>query len=158
MVRTARLVALLLGPLLARAGDAPTPPMLDAANALATCMARGLPDDCAIPFASHGVVIAENFPPYYFVGAKAVERWRAGFRRHLATGGAEHLAYRFGDARDFSRHGSRIYFSLPTVWTGTSGTRRFEEPGGWSFVLIETPAGVRILGYAWAVTDLQVVP
>jgi hypothetical protein len=152
----ARLLAAV--PRQANAEEAPTPQMMAAVNTLATCMAQGLPDGCKIPFAGRGTVIAENFPPYYFTGAGALKRWRTEFRRHLATGGAENLEYRFGAAQDFSRAGRRVYFSLPTVWTGTAGTRRFEEPGAWSFVLLETPTGVRIVGYAWAITDLRVVP
>lgn len=141
----------------ANAADGPTDAMMAPVRTLASCMAKGLPDDCELPFVRRGVVIAENFAPYMFVGEGAVGRWRDGFVKHLEAGADEGLAFRFGTAQDFNRSGNRVYFSLPTVWTGVSRGRHFEETGGWSFVLADDHGQFRIVGYAWTVIDLHEV-
>jgi hypothetical protein len=61
------------------------------------------------------------------------------------------LSARFDAAHDFSASGNRIYFSLPTTWTGRTHGRRFEENGAWAFVLDRRGAAWRIIGYGWAV-------
>jgi hypothetical protein len=103
-------------------------------------------------FASHGVCIIENFPPFTFCGPKAVSRWEAGFRAHSAEDDLTELAANFDAAFDFRRAANRVYFSLPTTWIGRTHGRRFEEHGAWSFVLVHEAAGWRILGYGWGVT------
>ena len=107
-------------------------------------------------FASHDVVIVENFAPYVFDGPHAVQRWAEGMRGHVETLGA--LAHKFGPAHDFSTSGDRAYFSLPTQWTGRAGAQGFVEDGGWSFVLVKENGAWRVLGYGWAVTKMELVP
>lgn len=136
----------------------PSPAMMAPVRALAACMAHSLPTGCVLPFAQTDVVISENFAPYVFRGADAVEQWRTGFLAHLAAGGDANLDVRFGPAQDFSRSGTLAYFSLPTTWTGIASGYRFRETGGWSFVVVETPEGFRIASYAWAVTGLALTP
>ena len=155
--------ASLLGLLVAQATSAapasgPTPQMMAPIRALSACMASGLPSSCALPFASRGVSVAENFPPYLFAGKDAVGRWAHGFRQHIAAAGDQKLSVEFGTALDFSQDRGRTYFSLPTRWCGVSHGRRFEERGAWSFVLVESAGQYRILGYAWGVTDLRETP
>lgn len=137
------------------AANGPTPAMLAPVQALATCMARALPAGCALPFAHRGVTIQENFAPFIYAGAGVVERWRRGFMTHLESGGDQNLQFRFGAPQDLDRSAGRVYFTLPTVWTGVSRGRHFEETGAWSFVLVEDAGRFLILGYAWGVTDLR---
>jgi hypothetical protein len=100
-------------------------------------------------------VIVENFAPYVFRGPSAVARWREGFRRHAAT--LSELKSRFGRAQDFSRTGDTVYFVLPTIWTGRTAEKPFEEHGGWSFVLEQRGEGWQVACYAWAVTAFRLV-
>ncbi len=104
-------------------------------------------------FADSGVVIVENFSPYVFHGASAVRDWAAGFRAHADT--LSQLRPRFGAPQDFNGDGERVYFSLPTTWTGLSRGRRFSEDGGWSFVLVRDGDAWRVQSYGWAVTDYR---
>ena len=158
MISRLVLPVLMLSPLWARAEEAPTASMLDPVRVLANCMAQALPAACPLQFAARNVVIVDNFSPYLFVGADAVERWRTGFRRHLATGHVGKLQFRFGEPRDFSRDGSRVFFVVPTSWSGTAGSSGFEERGAWSFVLLETYAGWQVLGSAWGAFESTIRP
>ncbi|MEO6338544.1 MAG: hypothetical protein ABIO39_00780 [Caulobacteraceae bacterium] len=96
--------------------------------------------------------IVENFAPYLFRGEDAVERWKAAFVARVRALDLANLAASFGHAQDFSRSGDRVFFSLPTVWTGTAGGTAFRETGGWAFVLDGADGAWRIRSYAWAVT------
>ncbi len=107
-------------------------------------------------FASHNVVIVENFAPYVFVGPDAVQRWAEDMRAHAK--GLDGLAYRFGPAQNFSITGDRAYFSLPTQWTGRAQATSFVEDGGWSFVLVNENGSWRVLAYGWSVTRLEPSP
>ena len=147
----------LLASLAARADEAPSEAMLAPVSVLAGCMAKGLPRDCALPFAARGVTIMENFAPHIFAGPDVVARWRRGFIQHLADGGDQDLAFRFGPAQDFAVSGERVYFTLPTIWTGRYQGQLFEEMGAWSFVLIAKGAEYRILGYSWGVMNAHLV-
>ncbi len=104
-------------------------------------------------FAADGVVIVENFPPFLFTGQDAVARWAAGFREHARASGLAQLSAGFGAAQDFRREADRVFFTLPTEWTGLAQGVGFAETGGWAFVLVETAEGWRLLGYAWAVVS-----
>ncbi len=109
-------------------------------------------------FARHGLCIVENFAPFLFCGPRAAAEWSAGFRAHSAEGVLSELSAAFGEAHDFSQAGSRAYFSLPTVWTGLTQGRHFEEHGAWSFVLQREGAAWRIVGYGWGVTAYSEAP
>lgn len=101
------------------------------------------------------VVIIENFAPHVFRGDDAVARWREGFHRHAAA--LQNMEQSFGPAQDFGRADGTAYFVLPTVWKGSAGGRRFEEEGGWAFVLKQSGQDWRIAAYAWAVTAMRFV-
>lgn len=104
-------------------------------------------------FAGAGLCIIENFSPFLFCGAHASSRWEDGFRAHSKDDDLTELAAHFAAAHDFSEAGDRVYFSLPTTWTGRTHGRIFEEHGAWSFVVTKQPAaGWRIAGYGWGVT------
>ena len=96
--------------------------------------------------------IVENFAPYLIRGEDAVERWREGFGARAQALGLAGLAVSFSAAQDFSRTGERVFFSLPTVWTGKAHGKAFRETGGWAFVLDGEDGAWRIRSYAWAVT------
>lgn len=137
------------------ANDQPTPEMMEPVEKIARFIAK--PDDGHLSaFASRDVVIVENFAPYVFDGPQAVQRWAEGMRGHVETLGA--LEHKFSAAQNFSTTGDRAYFSLPTRWTGRAGAQRFVEDGGWSFVLVKENGGWRVLGYGWAVTNIELVP
>jgi len=108
-------------------------------------------------FASSDVTVMENFAPYLFIGPGARRLWEEGFRRHAADGHLSELAADLGKAATFERQHDRVYFSLPTTWTGKSGGRKFIEHGAWAFVLTSTRDGWRIRNYSWAVTDIALV-
>jgi hypothetical protein len=101
-------------------------------------------------FADREVTIIENFAPYIFEGAGAVERWAERMRAHLA--GVTALRHTFGRAHDFSRSGDDVYFSLPTTWRGLAAGKPFIEHGGWAFVLTRQSGLWRVRSYGWAVT------
>lgn len=109
-------------------------------------------------FARRGVCIIENFAPFTFCGPRAVSQWESGFRAHSAADDLKDLVANFDAAFDCSQAGDRVYFSLPTTWTGRAHGRRFEEHGAWSFVLVHEAAGWRILGYGWGVTGYSETP
>lgn len=103
-------------------------------------------------FASDGVAIIENFPPYLFAGPDAVSRWAHGMCAHTRPIGK--LAHRFGDVQTFSVDGDVAYLSVPTRWTGIVDGRAFAEDGGWAFVLVREQSEWRVRNYGWAVTQL----
>jgi hypothetical protein len=139
----------------------PTAAMLQPVRDLVTFMSSLPPERHVAAFAGRGVCIIENFAPFVFCGANAVRRWESGFRAHAND--LRDLAASFGAAYDFSESGDRVYFSLPTTWTGLAAGRQFEEHGAWAFVLqrvsSRTPAAAwRILGYGWGVSSYREAP
>ena len=128
----------------------PDADMMAPVEAVARFMAEGA--DVAGAFAAQGVVIFENFPPFRFEGQDASARWRQGFLDHARRHELADLVWRFGPVQDFARDGARVFFTLPTRWTGTAHGTAFCEDGGWAFVLESAGGRWRILSYAWAVT------
>jgi hypothetical protein len=109
-------------------------------------------------FAGGDVTILENFAPHLFAGPDAVRRWAAQMRDHAST--LSDMQHSFGPAQDFIRNGDegRVFFSLPTHWRGLSHGRRFEEDGGWAFLLEQQNGAWRVRSYAWAVTRIAARP
>jgi hypothetical protein len=124
--------------------------MMEAVGRLVRFMITRAEADLVGVFADTGVVIVENFAPYTFHGHSAVRDWAEGFRAHAAK--LSELKPTFGEPQDFNGDGERVYFSLPTTWTGVSAGRRFSEDGGWSFILVRNGAEWRVQAYGWAVT------
>jgi hypothetical protein len=105
-------------------------------------------------FADSDVAIIENFAPYLFEGDAAVARWAHEMRTHLE--GVTGLKHTFGPAQNFAVDGDLAFLSLPTNWTGVSNGRRFDEDGGWAFVLVNKQGAWRVKNYGWAVTRLSI--
>jgi hypothetical protein len=142
----------------ARAEEQPTAAMMEPVQGLVTFMSTLRRGEQPLVFARRDVCIVENFPPFLFCGVQAVANWSAAFRAHAAEGNLKNLAATFGEAHDFTRSGNRVYFSLPTTWTGLTAGKRFEEHGAWSFVLEHDNVGWRIVGYGWGVTAYSETP
>jgi hypothetical protein len=136
----------------AQAGEQPPAAMMEPVRGLVSFMSTLSRGAQPAVFARRGVCIVENFAPYLFCGLQAAANWTAGFRSHAAADGLAELNATFGEANDFSQSGNRVYFSLPTTWTGIAAGKHFEEHGAWSFVLVQEGAAWRILGYGWGVT------
>ena len=134
-------------------GDQPDAAMIAAAERVAAFIESGGVASASSAFADREVTIVENFPPFVFTGAGAVERWSEGMRAHLV--GLTALRHTFGPAQDFSRSGSEAYFSLPTTWRGVAQGKPFVEHGGWAFILIKERGRWRVRSYGWAVTGLS---
>ena len=132
--------------------------MMQPVNALRRAMERF--DEPALPpvFSSRRVTIVENFAPYVFEGTDVTERWWREFRAHAASGKLTDLQATFGAAQDYEHSGDRVFFTLPTRWTGSAAGHRFVERGGWAFVLVRESGTWRIRSYAWAVTATAVAP
>lgn len=127
----------------------PDPAMMAPIECLARFIATG-EQDCLSAFADEGVVVLENFAPHLFCGPGAVGQWAQAMRVHVSD--LSGLAYRFGPACDFRVEDDRAFFSLPTHWSGTSNGRRFQEDGGWAFLLVRQGGEWRVQSYSWAVT------
>src|SRR5271156_6289728 len=113
----------------------PTAAMMEPVQGLATFMSTLRRGEQPTVFARRGLCIVEDFAPFMFCGLQAAANWSAGFRAHVAEGELKNLAATFGEAQDFKQAGRRVYFALPTTWTGLTRGKRFEEHGVWSFVL-----------------------
>jgi hypothetical protein len=133
--------------------DGPDAAMMAPVTKLASYMAHV--DGAVLPlvFVDDGLVIVENFAPYIFIGKNAAARWDAGYRHHASP--LKDLKFSFGPAHDFEHTIDRVYFVLPTTWSGLDQNGRFEEHGAWSFVLRNTTGKWRILAYGWGATDEQ---
>jgi hypothetical protein len=131
----------------------PDPAMLAPIERIVSFMERGDATNLA-GFADDNVTIIENFPPFLFTGSDAVARWAAEMRAHLD--GVTALEHTFGPVQNFSVDGDLVFLSLPTNWTGISNGRRFDEDGGWAFVLVKQRGEWRVRNYGWAVTRLSV--
>lgn len=145
----------------AGAEEAPSAAMMAPVRQLAAFMSTLPTGTHATMFATHDVCIVENFAPFVFKGRNAVARWESGFRAHAAE--LTDLAASFDAAHDFSAAGNRVYFALPTTWTGRDGGRPFEEHGVWAFVLEKASAAAghatwRIVGYGWGVSAYSESP
>jgi hypothetical protein len=140
------------------AEEQPTAAMMEPVQGLATFMRTLRRGEQPTVFVRRGPCIVENFPPFLFCGSEAAASWSAGFRAHVAEGGLKDLAATFGEAHDFARAGKRVYFSLPTTWTGLTKGKRFEEHGAWSFVLEQDNDAWRIAAYGWGVTAYSETP
>jgi len=104
-------------------------------------------------FAEEGVVIIENFPPYLFEGADAVERWAKIITSWHEPVSDLLLKYSFGDVQDLRVQDGVAFLSLPTHWTGIRCGGPFKEDGGWAFILKQQKNGEwKIRSYGWAVT------
>jgi hypothetical protein len=136
----------------ARADTQPTAAMMEPVQGLVTFMSTLRRGEQPTIFARRGLCIVDNFAPYLFCGLQAAASWSAAFRAHVAEGGLMNLAATFSGAHDFSQSGNRVYFSLPTTWTGLAQGKRFEKHGVWSFVLEQENVGWRIAGYGWGAT------
>ncbi len=141
-----------------QAAEQPTAAMMEPVQGLVTFMSTLRRGEQPTVFARRGLCIVENFAPFLFCGLEAAANWSAGFRAHAAAGDLKNLAATFGEAHDFKQSGKRVYFSLPTTWTGLTHGNRFEEHGAWSFVLQREDAGWRIVGYGWGVTAYSETP
>src|SRR5579862_4789188 len=135
----------------AAADPQPTAAMLAAVRELVAFMSAPRSVDPPRVLASHGLCIVENFPPYLFCGPNAAKDWASAYRAH--SDGETGLEAKFGPARDFNESGDRVYFSLPTTWTGVSNGSHFEEFGAWAFVLERDGTKWRVLGYGWGITS-----
>ncbi len=136
----------------APAEEQPTAAMMEPVQGLVTFMSTLRRGEQPTVFARRGLCIVENFAPYLFCGLQAAASWTAAFRAHAAAEDLKNLTATFGEAHDFNQSGKRVYFSLPTTWTGLTHGKHFEEHGAWSFVLQQEDAGWRIVGYGWGVT------
>jgi hypothetical protein len=136
----------------ARAEEQPTAGMMEPVRGLVTFMSSLRRGEQPTVFARRDLCIVENFAPFLFCGLQAAANWSAGFRAHAAADGLKNLAATFGEAHDFKQSRNRVYFSLPTTWTGLTHGKHFEEHGAWSFVLQQEDAVWRIVGYGWGVT------
>jgi hypothetical protein len=153
--------AVLVGFLAAGAAQAqgqPTAAMMEPVQGLVTFMRTLRNGEQPTVFARRGLCIVENFAPFLFCGSQAAANWSAGFRAHAAADDLKDLAAVFSEAHDFRQSGKRVYFSLPTTWTGLTQGKRFEEHGAWSFVLEQENVGWRIVGYGWGVTAYSQTP
>jgi len=142
----------------AQAEEQPTAAMMAPVHGLVAFMSNLRRGEQPAVFARRGLCILENFAPYLFCGQQAAADWSAGFRAHAAEGDLTELTATFGTAHDFGQSGRRVYFSLPTTWTGRTQGKRFEEHGAWSFVLEQDDGGWRIVGYGWGVTAYSETP
>ena len=131
----------------------PDAPMLASVERLARFIGAGGEGSAADIFATGDVTIIENFAPYLFSGAGAVQAWTSGMRAHLA--GLSELRHRFGQPHNFSRSGDQVFFSLPTHWSGLARGKAFSEAGGWCFVLVGQHGAWRIRDYGWAVIEFS---
>jgi hypothetical protein len=136
----------------AQAEDQPTAAMMEPVHGLVIFMSTLRRGEQPTVFSRRGLCIIENFAPFLFCGSQAAANWSAGFRTHAAADNLKDLAATFGEAHDFRQSGKRVYFSLPTVWTGFARGKHFEEHGAWSFVLEQENVGWLIAGYGWGVT------
>ena len=141
-----------------QASEQPSTAMMEPVRGLVSFMSTLRRGEQPTVFARRGVCIVENFAPYLFCGLQAAANWAAGFRSHAAADELKNLSATFGAAHDFSRSGNRVYFSLPTTWTGQTHGRHFEEQGAWAFVLEQEADRWRIVGYGWGVTAASVLP
>ena len=136
--------------------EQPDPTMMAPIDQVAAFIGSGGVGPATGAFASNDVTILENFAPYLFTGAAAVEAWARGMQAHLS--GVTALRHQFGQPHNFSRDGDLVFLSLPTQWSGVLGGRAFMERGGWCFVLTKQGHEWRIRNYGWAVTELSVEP
>lgn len=141
----------------ARAEEGPDAAMMAPVTALANFMAHSPGATRPSVFVDDGAIIVENFFPYLFRGAGAANRWAKIFQQHAVDHQLRDLVYSFGAPQDFDRTGDRVYFVLPTRWTGSyrrGGEPResFDETGAWTFVLLKQSGEWRIGSYAWGVT------
>jgi hypothetical protein len=149
------MVFLLGAAAIVHADEQPSAAMMEPVRELVDFMSALPRGKHASMFSSEGVFIVENFAPFLFSGPHAVLAWEAGFRAHSAEGQLSGLAARFDKAHDFTKSGNRVYFSLPTTWSGRTHGRSFEEHGAWAFVLERDRAAWRIVGYGWGVFAYQ---
>jgi hypothetical protein len=152
------LVTLFAAAAVQAADSKPTAAMMEPVQGLVTFMSTLRRGEQPTVFARRELCIIENFAPYMFCGLQAAANWSAAFRAHAAEGDLKGMTATFGEAHDFSQSGKRVYFSLPTTWTGLTRGKHFEEQGSWSFVLEQENAGWRIVGYGWGVTAYSETP
>jgi len=106
-------------------------------------------------FASKGVVIIENFAPHLFEGEDAVQRWSQKILTWHKPPSDLVLKHKFGPPQDVSIHDDLAFISLPTHWTISENGNKFEEDGGWAFVLVREDGEWRVRSYGWAVTNIE---
>ncbi len=140
-------------PQASEAAHSPDKAMMESVTALANYMAHV--NGAVLPkvFVNDGLTIVEDFAPFIFTGEDAAAQWDRGYRQHAIP--LRDLKFSFGPPNAFERTGDRVYFVLPTTWSGIYKDRQFEEHGAWSFVLKNTAGQWRILAYGWGATDLH---
>ena len=106
-------------------------------------------------FAKKGVVIIENFAPHLFEGEDAVHRWSQKILSWHKPPSDLVLKHKFGTPQDISIHDDLAFLSLPTHWTISENGNKFEEDGGWAFVLVQEDGEWRVRSYGWAVTFIE---
>ena len=106
-------------------------------------------------FAKKGVVIIENFAPHLFEGEDAVQRWSQKILGWHKPPSDLVLKHKFGPPQDVSIDDDLAFLSLPTHWTISEHGNKFEEDGGWAFVLKQEDGEWRVRSYGWAVTFIE---
>ena len=134
--------------------DKPDSAMLAPVNAVRDFMVTLDQRPVLHAFVPSGVVILEDFAPFIFQGRDAVLRWSTAFAHKSQSEKLTGLNVKFRQARNFTRTGDRVFFVLPTTWTGRE-KKRFIETGAWSFVLQRLDSEWKIKGYAWEVTSFK---
>jgi hypothetical protein len=106
-------------------------------------------------FAKKGVVILENFPPHLFEGDDAIKRWSEKILSWHKPPSDLVLKHKFGTVQDLRISDGLAFLSLSTHWTISQGGDRFEEDGGWAFVLVQENDEWKVRCYGWAVTRIE---
>jgi ketosteroid isomerase-like protein len=147
-----RSICIAAAALVAFATPATAGPAEDATAAVVDFLDKFNAGDIAAFHAAHapGAVITDEFPPFYWTGAKSTEAWLADYGKDSAAKGISGGRVDYAAATRAEADGNRAYVVLPTVYRARQGGKAVSASGTMTFVMTRTSAGWKIASWTYA--------
>jgi len=99
--------------------------------------------------------VIDDLPPFEWHGPGACSRWQKDSEANDQKEGITDASGTIGKPRQFMISGDRAYVSLPTTFAYTQKGKRVTDTATTSIVLHKTPAGWRIIAWAWGAQSIH---
>lgn len=150
------IAAAMLTPAIAHAAAPAQPPaeMLRAAYAVADASATVNAGLFKTAMTSNPTIVDE-FAPYAWTGAGAIDRYTAALKAWLSANGLADLRVVIDTPRYWDVSGDRAWMSLPATFIYNAGGKANAEAGAYAMVFVRTGGHWRISSWAWSTISVS---